>query len=253
LRTFAVSSANIGIMTVVPYKEENTSKKEQVAKMFDNISHRYDFLNHFLSLGIDKGWRKKAIRLLKPFQPKLMLDVATGTGDFALQALDLSPDKIIGVDISEGMLEVGRKKMRERGLTEKIEMLTADSENLPFLDNKFDAVTVGFGVRNFENLSKGLLEIHRVMKPDAVVAILEFSRPRRFPFKQFYNFYFKTILPKIGQLISRDKVAYTYLPESVEAFPDGTDFVAILKNTGFKNVACKPLTFGISSIYTAQK
>lgn len=240
-------------MTIVPYKEENTSKKEQVAKMFDNISHRYDFLNHFLSLGIDKGWRKKAIRLLQPHQPKVILDVATGTGDFALQALDLSPDKIIGVDISEGMLEVGRKKMKQRGLTEKIEMLKGDSENLPFLDNNFDAVTVGFGVRNFENLSKGLLEIHRVMKPNAVVAILEFSRPRRFPFKQFYNFYFKIILPKIGQWISRDKVAYTYLPESVEAFPDGADFVAILKNTGFKNVACKPLTFGISSIYTAQK
>jgi len=240
-------------MTVVPYKEEKTSKKEQVAKMFDNISHRYDFLNHFLSLGIDKRWRKKAIRLIKPYEPKVLLDVATGTGDFALQALDLSPDKIIGVDISEGMLEVGRKKMKERGLSEKIEMLSADSENLPFSDNNFDAVTVGFGVRNFENLSKGLMEINRVMKPGAVLAILEFSRPRNFPFKQIYNFYFKYILPKIGQLISRDKVAYTYLPESVEAFPDGKDFIEILKNTGFKNIACKPLTFGISSIYTAQK
>jgi len=240
-------------MAVVPYKEEKTSKKEQVARMFDNISQRYDFLNHFLSLGIDRGWRKKAIRLIAPFQPKLILDVATGTGDFALQALDLHPDKIIGVDISEGMLDVGRKKMDKRGLSKKIEMRMADSENLPFLDNNFDAVTVGFGVRNFENLSKGLLEIHRVMKPGAVVAILEFSRPQRFPFKQLYNFYFKAILPKIGQWISRDKAAYTYLPESVEAFPDGADFVTILKNTGFKNVACKPLTFGISSIYTAQK
>jgi demethylmenaquinone methyltransferase/2-methoxy-6-polyprenyl-1,4-benzoquinol methylase len=240
-------------MTVVPYKEEKTSKKEQVARMFDSISHRYDFLNHFLSLGIDKGWRKKAIRMLAPSRPRILLDVATGTGDFALQALDLHPDKVIGVDISEGMLEVGRKKMKDRGLSDKIDMVTADSENLPFPDNKFDAVTVGFGVRNFENLSKGLLEINRVMKPGAMVAILEFSRPRRFPFKQIYNFYFKFILPKIGQWISRDKVAYTYLPESVEAFPDGNDFVEILKNTGFKNIACKPLTFGISSIYTAQK
>ncbi len=240
-------------MTVVPYKEEKISKKEQVARMFDNISNRYDFLNHFLSLGIDKGWRKKAVRLLQPSMPKVILDVATGTGDFALQALDLQPDKIIGVDISEGMLEVGRKKMSARGLSNKIEMRSGDSENLPFGDNNFDAVTVGFGVRNFENLEKGLSEIYRVMKPGATLVILEFSRPKRFPFKQVYNFYFKTILPKIGRLVSRDKSAYTYLPESVEAFPDGNNFMSILRGTGFKNSTCKPLTFGISSIYTAQK
>jgi demethylmenaquinone methyltransferase/2-methoxy-6-polyprenyl-1,4-benzoquinol methylase len=240
-------------MTVVPYKEEKISKKEQVARMFDNISGRYDFLNHFLSLGIDKGWRKKAIRILKPHAPKTILDVATGTGDFALQALELNPDKIVGVDISEGMLDVGRKKMATRGLSQKIEMKSGDSENLPFSDNIFDAVTVGFGVRNFENLEKGLSEIFRVMKPGGTLVILEFSRPKRFPFKQIYNFYFKTILPKIGRLVSRDKAAYTYLPESVEAFPDGDNFMNILVNTGFKNTACKPLTFGISSIYTAQK
>jgi demethylmenaquinone methyltransferase/2-methoxy-6-polyprenyl-1,4-benzoquinol methylase len=240
-------------MTVVPYKEEKISKKEQVARMFDNISGRYDFLNHFLSLGIDKAWRRKAVRLLEPYKPKVILDVATGTGDFALQSLTLNPEKIIGVDISEGMLEVGRKKMSDRGLSRIIEMHSGDSENLPFSDNNFDAVTVGFGVRNFENLSKGLLEIYRVMKPGAILVVLEFSRPRRFPFKQFYNFYFKTILPKIGRWISRDKAAYTYLPESVEAFPDGDDFISILNSTGFKNTACKPLTFGISSIYTAQK
>jgi len=240
-------------MTVVPYKEEKISKKEQVARMFDNISGRYDFLNHFLSLGIDKAWRKKAVRLLEPYKPKVILDVATGTGDFALQALTLNPEKIIGVDISEGMLDVGRKKMSDRGLSNIIEMRSGDSENLPFSDNNFDAVTVGFGVRNFENLSKGLLEIYRVMKPGAILVVLEFSRPRRFPFKQFYNFYFKTILPKIGRWISRDKAAYTYLPESVEAFPDGDDFMAILSSTGYKNTTCKPLTFGISSIYTAQK
>jgi demethylmenaquinone methyltransferase/2-methoxy-6-polyprenyl-1,4-benzoquinol methylase len=240
-------------MTVVPYKEEKISKKEQVARMFDNISGRYDFLNHFLSMGIDKAWRKKAVRLLESYNPKVILDVATGTGDFALQSLTLNPEKIIGVDISEGMLEVGRKKVSDRGLSKIIEMHSGDSENLPFSDNNFDAVTVGFGVRNFENLSKGLLEINRVMKPGALLVVLEFSRPRRFPFKQFYNFYFKTILPKIGRWISRDKAAYTYLPESVEAFPDGDDFIKILNSTGFKNTACKPLTFGISSIYTAQK
>lgn len=240
-------------MAVVPYKEETSSKKEQVAKMFDNISHRYDFLNHFLSLGIDKGWRKKAIRLIKPYSPKQILDVATGTGDFALQALSLGPDKVVGVDISEGMLEVGRKKMVARGVSNKIEMRSGDSENLPFEDNIFDAVTVGFGVRNFENLSKGLQEINRVMKPGAILAVLEFSRPRKFPFKQVYNFYFKTILPKIGRWVSNDKAAYTYLPESVDAFPDGEDFVAILRSVGFKNIECKPVTFGISTIYTALK
>ena len=240
-------------MEVVPYKDETATKKEQVARMFDNISHRYDFLNHFLSLGIDKGWRKKAITLLKPAQPKILLDVATGTGDFAIQALSLKPDKIIGVDISAGMLDVGRKKMDKRGIAHIIEMIQADSEKLPFEQNKFDAVTVAFGVRNFENLEMGLKEIWRVMKPGALLAVLEFSRPKRFPFKQGYNFYFKTILPKIGSWISRDKAAYSYLPESVEAFPDGEDFLAILKEVGFKNVSCKPLTFGISSIYIAQK
>ncbi len=240
-------------MEVVPYKDETATKKEQVARMFDNISHRYDFLNHFLSLGIDRGWRKKAIKLLAPTHPKVLLDVATGTGDFAIQALSLKPEKIIGVDISAGMLDVGRKKMDKRRIAHVIEMIQADSENLPFEQNKFDAVTVAFGVRNFENLDKGLKEILRVMKPGALLAVLEFSRPRRFPFKQGYNFYFKTILPKIGSWISRDKAAYSYLPESVEAFPDGDDFLTILKEAGYKNVSCKPLTFGISSIYIAQK
>lgn len=239
-------------MTVLPYKEE-AGKKDQVARMFNNISRRYDFLNHFLSLGIDRGWRKRAIRLLRPLQPKYILDVATGTGDFAFQALDLNPDKVIGVDISEGMLEVGRKKIAKRNLAAKIELGRGDSENLLFEENKFDAVTVGFGVRNFENLEKGLREIYRVLKPDAMLVVLEFSRPRKFPFRQLYNFYFKVILPKIGRLISNDKSAYTYLPASVEAFPDGKDFENILRKTGFKNTTCKTLTFGISSIYTAQK
>lgn len=240
-------------MTVVPYKDQNVSKKEQVARMFNNISYRYDFLNHLLSLGIDRRWRKKAIKILGVSKPKVILDVATGTGDFALQALSIHPEKVIGVDISEGMLEVGRKKLIQRGVDHQIELQLADSENLPFQDNNFDAVTVGFGVRNFENLKKGLLEINRVMKPGAVLVVLEFSRPARFPFKQVYNIYFKFILPVIGRLVSRDKSAYTYLPESVEAFPDGDKFIAILQETGYKNTACKPLTFGVSSIYTAQK
>lgn len=241
-------------MTVVPYKEDTLSKKEQVARMFDNISHRYDFLNHFLSMGIDKAWRRKAVKYLAPSRPRVVLDVATGTGDFAVQTYtSLKPDKVIGVDISEGMLAVGKRKMIDKGLSQSIELLTGDSENLPFEENKFDAVTVAFGVRNFEDLRKGLQEIRRVMKPGATLVVLEFSRPRKFPFKQLYNFYFKFILPKIGRMISKDKAAYTYLPESVEAFPDGDDFLAILHELGFNKPACKPLTFGISSIYTAQK
>jgi demethylmenaquinone methyltransferase/2-methoxy-6-polyprenyl-1,4-benzoquinol methylase len=239
-------------MAVVPYKE-SLSKKEQVAKMFDNISHRYDFLNHFLSLGIDKSWRKKAIRILEPLHPQYILDVATGTGDFALQALVLKPKQITGIDISEGMLEIGRKKVRDRNLTAIIELLHGDSENLPFEENKFDAVTVAFGVRNFENLKRGMREIYRVLKPGGTLVVLEFSKPSRFPFKQVYNFYFKYILPKIGSAVSNDKAAYTYLPKSVEAFPDGEDFLHILQEIGFKNTRCSSLTFGISSIYTGTK
>jgi len=240
-------------MAVVPYKEEKTSKKVQVAKMFDAISHRYDFLNHFLSLGIDKGWRKTAIRLLQPLKPKYILDVATGTGDFALQALRLNPEKVIGIDISEGMLDVGRRKVREKGLDQLVELQKGDSENLPFEENKFDAVTVAFGVRNFENLEQGLREIFRVLRPGGMAVVLEFSRPRKFPFKQLFSFYFKFILPKIGRVVSSDKAAYTYLPESVEAFPDGEDFLHILHHVGFKNTQCRPLTFGISSIYIGTK
>jgi demethylmenaquinone methyltransferase / 2-methoxy-6-polyprenyl-1,4-benzoquinol methylase len=240
-------------MPVVPYKEASESKKEQVAKMFDNISHRYDFLNHFLSIGIDKGWRKKAINLLKPYQPKLMLDVATGTGDFAIQALTLNPDKVIGVDISEGMLNMGRKKMEERGISSKIDMRSGDSENLPFPDNMFDAVTVGFGVRNFENVEKGMVEIFRVLKPNGRLVVLEFSKPSNFPFKQLYGFYFKIILPRIGNWFSKDSSAYTYLPESVDAFPYGEAFLNVLTKSGFSETISETLTFGISSIYTAKK
>jgi demethylmenaquinone methyltransferase/2-methoxy-6-polyprenyl-1,4-benzoquinol methylase len=240
-------------MAVVPYKAENSGKKEQMAKMFNNISHRYDFLNHLLSLGIDKLWRKTAIDLLRPLKPTQILDVATGTGDFAIQAVVLDPQKITGIDISDGMLAMGRKKVEKLKLSHKIELLKGDSENLQFADNNFDAVTVGFGVRNFENLEKGLSEIRRVLRPGALLVVLEFSRPRGFPMRQIYNFYFKNILPGLGRLISNDKSAYTYLPESVEVFPDGMDFENILKKVGFKETACKVLTFGISSIYTARK
>ncbi len=240
-------------MEVVPYKEEKTTKKEQVAKMFDNISHRYDFLNHFLSLGIDKGWRKKAIELLRPLKPKHILDVATGTGDFALQALSLNPEKVVGVDISEGMLDVGRRKVVKKHLEHLVELRSGDSENLPFEENKFDAVTVAFGVRNFENLDRGLKEIFRVLKPGGMVVVLEFSRPRKFPFRQLFRFYSRFVLPKIGSVVSSDKAAYTYLPESVEAFPDGEDFIHILHQVGFKNTQCRSLTFGISSIYVGTK
>jgi demethylmenaquinone methyltransferase/2-methoxy-6-polyprenyl-1,4-benzoquinol methylase len=196
-------------MNVLPYKDKNTSKKEQIAAMFNSISGKYDFLNHFLSLGIDILWRKRAVRLLKKHQPKLILDIATGTGDFAIEALSLNPEKIIGVDISEGMLSVGREKLIKKNLTDKIELISGDSEFLPFKDNFFDAVIVSFGVRNFENLEKGLSDMLRVLKPGGKVVILEFSKPKSFPFKQIYQFYFQWILPKIGKLFSNNHAAYT--------------------------------------------
>jgi demethylmenaquinone methyltransferase / 2-methoxy-6-polyprenyl-1,4-benzoquinol methylase len=240
-------------MTVVPYKGEALGKKDQVAKMFNAISGRYDFLNHFLSLGIDIRWRKKAIQVLKQSSPKTILDVATGTGDFAIEALSLNPMKIVGVDISEGMLEVGRRKIKSLGLEEKITLQLADSENLPFPDNSFDAVIVAFGVRNFENLEKGLKEMNRVLRPEGRVVVLEFSKPTIFPMKQLFNAYFNFILPLIGKFISGDNAAYQYLPESVKAFPDGRDFLLCLSKAGFKSAICTPLTFGISSLYSAQK
>lgn len=240
-------------MTLVPYKEKQEGKKAQIAEMFNNISQRYDLLNHLLSMGIDILWRKKAIRMLKPKKPKLILDIATGTGDFAIEALALKPDQVIGVDISEGMLAVGRKKLQKKGLEDKISLQLGDSEKLLFEDNKFDAVIVSFGVRNFENLEAGLKDMYRVLKPGGTTVIIEFSKPESFPLKQGYNFYFKSILPIIGKLISKDKAAYTYLPESVQQFPYGKEFLSILEKTGFKETKCKRLAFGISSIYTAQK
>jgi len=243
----------IEAMSVVPYKNQKEGKKQQVANMFNNISKNYDLLNHVLSLGIDIIWRKKAIKMLKEDQPKLILDIATGTGDFAIEALALKPEKIIGVDISEGMLNEGRKKIKQKKLTHLIDLQIGDSEKLLFEENKFDAVIVSFGVRNFENLEKGLADMYRVLKPGGKTVILEFSTPKKFPMKQAYSFYFKYILPQIGKVISKDNSAYTYLPESVKAFPDGNDFINILERVGFKNTQCKTLTFGISSIYIGIK
>ena len=240
-------------MTVVPYKNQQSGKKEQVAAMFDNISKRYDFLNHFLSMGIDIYWRKRAIKLLKPDKPKLILDIATGTADFAIEALALNPDKVIGVDISEGMLEMGRKKLQRKKLDDRIELQMGDSERLLFEDNMFDAVIVAFGVRNFENLEKGLQDMHRVLKPEGKAVIVEFSKPTKFPFKQVYNLYFKSVLPQIGKVISKDNAAYTYLPASVQAFPDGKAFQQVLQKVGFNQTTCTSLTFGICSIYTGKK
>ena len=221
--------------------------------MFNKISKRYDFLNHFLSLGIDVLWRKKAIKLLAPHQPSHILDIATGTGDFALEALKLNPEKIIGVDISKGMLEIGRQKIAAKGLENRIDLQYGDSEKLEFPDNKFDSVIVSFGVRNFEDLSKGLKEMYRVLKPSGTVLVLEFSKPQAFPLKQLYGWYFNHILPGIGRMISKDKSAYRYLPESVKEFPSGDDFLNELELAGFKRCLCKTLTFGISSIYLARK
>lgn len=236
---------------VVPDAGSNLSKKEQVADMFNNIAGKYDFLNHFLSLGIDKGWRKKAIAEIAKVQPKNILDVATGTGDLAIAASKLNPDKIIGIDIAAQMLDVGRQKLKEKGLDELITMQVGDSEALPFADNSFDAITCAYGVRNFEHLEAGLKEMSRVLRPDGKLAILEFSHPKKFPVKQGYQFYFKYILPTLGKLVSKHSTAYSYLPESVMAFPEGDRFCEILAQCGFKEPKARPLTFGITTLYTA--
>jgi len=240
-------------MQVTPYKDSDHKKKQQVEQMFDNIAPKYDFLNHFLSLGIDKLWRKKAIRILSNFKSDSLLDVATGTGDFAIAAAKLKPSKIIGFDLSEQMLNVGRAKAKRLGLDQVIEFQKGDSEAMPFQDEHFDAITVAFGVRNFENLESGLKEFVRVLKPEGVVIILEFSKPKYFPMKQLYSFYFFGILPLIGRMVSKDSSAYSYLPESVMAFPDDQKFLSILRNVGFSRTSQKRLSFGIATIYIAQK
>jgi len=240
-------------MQVTPYENSEQQKKKQVEQMFDNIAPKYDFLNHFLSLGIDKLWRKKAIRILSGYKAQYILDVATGTGDFAVAAAKLNPKKIIGFDLSEQMLSVGRNKVIRLGLNEIIEFRKGDSEDMPFSNDQFDAITVAFGVRNFENLENGLKEFYRVLKNDGVAVILEFSKPRYFPMKQLYLFYFFKILPFIGRLVSKDNSAYSYLPASVMAFPDDLKFISILQSVGFSNCRQVRLSFGIATIYIGQK
>ncbi|MDE0535158.1 bifunctional demethylmenaquinone methyltransferase/2-methoxy-6-polyprenyl-1,4-benzoquinol methylase UbiE [Tenacibaculum sp. L6] len=238
---------------IKPYKDSELGKKEQVAKMFDNISEDYDGLNRVISFGIDVSWRKKVVKLIGENNPKQILDIATGTGDLALMMSELNPERIVGLDISEGMLQVGRQKVAKANLSNKIEMVVGDSENIPFPDNTFDAITVSFGVRNFENLDKGITEILRVLKPGGKFVVLETSNPTKFPFKQGYKFYTNFILPVIGKLFSKDKVAYAYLSETANSFPFGEAFNNILQKNGFKNAKNIPVTFGVASIYTALK
>jgi demethylmenaquinone methyltransferase/2-methoxy-6-polyprenyl-1,4-benzoquinol methylase len=240
--------------TVVPYKKSVLSKKQQVATMFDDIAFRYDFLNRFLSGGIDTGWRKKAIRKLSSLQPKRILDVATGTADMPiLESAILQPEKITGIDISNGMLDIGRKKIESLGLTGSIELLNGDCETINFADNTFDAVTVAFGVRNFEDLEKGLSEIKRVLKPGGKLIVLEFTKPKIIGIKQAYNLYMNWLTPAIGKLFSKNRNAYKYLNESIKKFPEGKNFTSILNNLGYRNTYCKPLTLGICSIYCGEK
>jgi demethylmenaquinone methyltransferase / 2-methoxy-6-polyprenyl-1,4-benzoquinol methylase len=234
-------------------KSAPEKKKEQIRRMFNSIAHRYDFLNHFLSLGIDHRWRKRLVKLVKPEKPELILDVATGTADLAIELAALKPKKITGVDISERMLEVGQKKLIKLKLDEIIYLKHTDAEKLPFSDHSFNLVTVAFGVRNFENLQKGLKEINRVLRDGGSIAVLEFSMPRHFPVKQLYRFYFRFLLPRLGRWISRDPGAYTYLPDSVETFPYGKAFATELGKAGFSNTRIFPLTFDIANIYIASK
>lgn len=240
--------------TVVPYKDSPLSKKEQVAGMFDDISDRYDFLNRFLSAGIDCRWRRTAINQLKASRPKYILDVATGTADVAIMASQmLHPDKITGIDISEGMLEIGRKKTVKLGLQDSIQLLKGDSEAINFNDNTFDAVTVAFGVRNFQQLETGLREIKRVLKPGGKLVVLEFSKPK-LPFvRSIYNFYMKIVTPNMGKIFSKNRNAYQYLDESIKKFPEGKNFTDILDNLGYRNTYSKPLSLGICSIYCGEK
>jgi demethylmenaquinone methyltransferase / 2-methoxy-6-polyprenyl-1,4-benzoquinol methylase len=241
-------------MSVVPYKDKDNRKSEQVTEMFDNISPKYDFLNRLLSGGIDIYWRKKALKMINKEPNKLILDIATGTGDLAIEAVkQLNPDKIIGVDPSEGMLNVGIEKIKNLGLADKIEMQVGDAEKLAFESNTFDTVIVSFGVRNYENLLAGLSDMYRVTKPGGTCLVVEFSKPKMFPFKQFYWFYTTKILPFIGNLVSKDSSAYSYLPESMMAFPDGQDFLNIFEKAGYKNTSATPLSFGICSVYIGKK
>lgn len=240
-------------MQVVPNSTSSDSKKAQVENMFDDIAPRYDLLNRILSLRIDTLWRKRVRKLLAPHQPQKILDIATGTGDLAIELAKLNPSEIIGVDLSAEMIAYGDKKLIAKKLDHFISFQKGDSENLQFTDNTFDAATVAFGVRNFENLEKGLSEIHRVLKPGKQFIILEFSKVKTFPLKQLYHFYFRYITPTIGKLLSNNQEAYSYLPNSVAVFPEGEEMCLILEKVGFKKVVCKSLTFGVASIYHCEK
>ena len=239
--------------SIKPYNEDE-KKSVQVERMFDNIAPAYDQLNHTLSWGIDKSWRKKAINWLKPFQPQRMMDVATGTGDFAIQACRvLNPKELIGTDISEGMMNVGRQKVKDTGLEGRISFAKEDCTALTFPDNRFDAITVAFGVRNFEDLDKGLREMHRVLDTNGKLVILELSEPDWFPMKQLYALYSKVVIPTLGKLLSKDRSAYTYLPQSIKAFPQGEVMKEIILKAGFSEANFKRLTLGICTLYTATK
>jgi len=238
---------------ITPYKSSSLSKKEQVAQMFDTISGNYDGLNRVISFGIDIKWRKKVLKLVAAKNPKNILDIATGTGDLAILLAQTNAEKITGLDISAGMLDVGRKKIEAKKLSGKIDMILADSELIPFDDNTFDAITVAFGVRNFEHLEVGLAEILRVLKPNGIFVILETSNPTKTPYKQGYVFYTKYILPLIGKLFSKDNAAYGYLSESASVFPFGEALNNILRKIGFINVTALPQTFGVATIYSASK
>lgn len=239
---------------VTPYKKSGENKREQIEQMFDNIAPKYDFLNRALSLGVDTIWRKQAIAKLKHKSPKIILDVATGTADLALEAAkQLQPNKIVGIDIADKMLSIGRKKIKNRHEQDIIELRQGDSTNLQFENNSFDAVMAAYGVRNFDDLKDGLKEMVRVLKPGGTLLVLEFSKPEKFPVKQLFNFYFRYILPNVGKLISKDNSAYEYLPQSVNVFPQGLAFINILKELGLNNTEWVSQTFGISSIYTGTK
>jgi demethylmenaquinone methyltransferase / 2-methoxy-6-polyprenyl-1,4-benzoquinol methylase len=238
---------------IKPYRDSSSGKKEQIANMFDHIAPKYDFLNHTLSFGIDKIWRRKAIKLISGNSPESILDVATGTGDFAIAALKTGAVKITGIDISKEMVAVGKEKIRKMGLEDKIELVTGDSEAIKFPDQTFDAATVAFGVRNFENLGRGLNELFRVLKKGGTLCILEFSKPRQPVIRFMYKIYSRSIMPWFGRLVSGDRSAYTYLPESVEEFPDGEKFIIFMQKSGFKQIQEFRLTFGIATIYIGLK
>lgn len=240
--------------TIVPDEGSELQKKEQVANMFNDIAHRYDFMNRFLSVGTDIGWRKKAIAQLAPLKPQQVLDVATGTGDMAILTFSiLKPARITGIDISDGMLDVGRKKVVEKGLADHIVLLTGDSETINFPDNSFDGITVAFGVRNFQNLEKGLKEMLRVLRPGGKLVVLEFSRPKNIFFKGIYNLYMNIIAPTFGKMFAKNKKAYRYLNDSVQAFPERQQFTNILKSAGYRDTFYKTLSLGICAIYCGSK